>query len=66
MENLNDEQFNKYQVTIQFKMDDSFMGLVPTHRLYIDSLIDKGIIDYYGVSMETQRCWMIINAASKK
>ena len=66
MENINDDQFNKYQVSIQFEMDEEFMGLVPEHRLYIDDLIDRGIIEYYAVSMETQRCWMIINAMSKK
>ena len=66
MENLNEEKFSKYQVTIHFDMDDEFMSLVPPHRVYINSLIDKGTIDYYSVSMETQRCWMIINAATKK
>jgi len=66
MENLNEEQFSKYQVTIHFDMDDEFMSLVPAHRVYIDSLIDKGTIDYYSVSMETQRCWMVVNAANKK
>ena len=66
MENLNEEKFSKYQVTIHFDMDDEFMSLVPPHRIYINSLIDKGTIDYYSVSMETQRCWMIINAATKK
>lgn len=66
MENVNEEEFNKYQVTIHFEMDDAFMGLVPVHRVYINSLIDKGTIDYYSVSMETQRCWMIVNALSKK
>ena len=66
MENLNEEKFSKYQVTIHFDMDDEFMSLVPPHRVYINSLIDKGTIDYYSVSMETQRCWMIVNAATKK
>ena len=66
MENLNDGQLNKYQVTIHFDMDDDFMSFVPPHRLYIDNLINKGIIDYYAVSMETQRCWIMINAATKK
>jgi len=66
MENINNEQFSKYQVTIHFDMDDEFMTLVPAHRVYIDGLIDKGIIDYYAVSMETQRCWMVLNAQSKK
>lgn len=66
MEHINEEEFNKYQVTIHFEMDDGFMGLVPAHRVYVNSLIDKGTVDYYSVSMETQRCWMIINAPDKK
>ncbi|MEO6549093.1 MAG: hypothetical protein ABIN94_13895 [Ferruginibacter sp.] len=66
MENINEEQFSKYQVTIHFEMDDQFMSLVPPHRVYINSLIDKGTIDYYSVSMETQRCWMVINALTKQ
>jgi muconolactone delta-isomerase len=66
MDNLNEEHFSKYQVTIHFEMDDAFMSLVPEHRKIVDHLIDKGIMDYYSVSMETQRCWMIINATSKK
>jgi len=66
MDNLNEEHFSKYQVTIHFEMDDEFMSLVPDHRKIVDKLIDKGIMDYYSVSMETQRCWMIINATNKK
>jgi hypothetical protein len=46
-------------------MDEEFMPLVPAHRTFINELIDKNIIDYYAVSMETQRSWMIINAADK-
>lgn len=66
MENLNITGNIKYQVTIHFEMDDDFMSFVPSHRTYINDLIEKGIIDYYSVSMETQRCWIIINATSKK
>ena len=65
MEHLNEENFSKYQVTIRFEMDDRFMGYVPAHREYINTLLDGGTLDYYSVSMETQRCWMIINAHSK-
>lgn len=65
MENINDQQLKKYQVTIRFYLDDEFMNLVPAHRAYINEMIDKSIIDYYAVSMETQRSWMIINAADK-
>lgn len=56
----------KYQVTIQFEMSGNFMDLVPAHRTYINQLINKGVIDHYAVSMETQRSWITINAASKK
>ena len=66
MENLKDDQFKKFQVTIRFYMDEEFMKLVPQHRVYINDLIDKSTIDYYAVSMETQRSWIIINALDKK
>ena len=66
MDYLNQKELNKYQVTIRFEMDDNFMSFVPPHRVYINSLIEKNTIDYYSVSMETQRSWMIINASSKK
>ena len=46
MENINEEEFSNYQVTIHFEMDEEFMSLVPAHRVYINSLIDKGTIDY--------------------
>jgi len=52
MENINDEKFSKFQVIIRFYMDETFMKLVPAHRVYINSLIDKNVVDYYAVSME--------------
>jgi hypothetical protein len=65
MENINDKQLNKYQVTVHFDMDEEFMSFVPQHRVYINSLIEKNIIDYYTVSMECQKSWMVFNAAGK-
>ena len=47
-------------------MDEEFMSLVPPHRTYINYLLNKGIIDSYAVSMETQTSWITINAKSKK
>ena len=66
MENIEDKDINKYQVTLRFEIDDEFMGFVPAHRLYINSLIEKNIIDIYTVSMESQRAWVVINAGNKK
>lgn len=65
MDHLIDDHLSKFQIIILFYMDEAFMKLVPAHRIYINQLIDKGIIDYYAVSMETQRTWMIMNAADK-
>ncbi len=56
----------KYQVTIYFEMDDDFMSLVPPHRTYINYLINKGIIDSYLVSLESQRSWIVMNGTSKQ
>lgn len=55
----------KLQAIIKFTMDDNFRLLVPLHRTYINHLMNKGIIDSYAVSMETQTCWMTVNADSK-
>lgn len=57
---------SKFQVTISFYMDDQFMALVPAHRTYINYLINKGVIDSYTVSLESQKSWIIINATDKK
>ncbi len=41
------------------------MTLVPAHRTYINFLLNKGIVETYSVSMETQQSWIVINAYSK-
>ena len=41
-------------------------ALVAPHRTYINFLINKGTIDHYAVSMETQRSWITFNAENKK
>lgn len=56
---------SKYQVTITFDITDEFMEQVPEHRTYINYLINKGTIDHYAVSMETQRSWITLNAEDK-
>lgn len=58
-------KLTKYIVTITFYMDDSFMTLVPSHRTYINYLINKGVIDSYAVSMESYRSWIMMTAENK-
>ncbi len=61
-----DTAMKKYQVIISFEMDHDFMDHVTPHRTYINSLIDKNVIDSYAVSMESQRVWITINAETKE
>ncbi|WEK34199.1 MAG: hypothetical protein P0Y53_17060 [Candidatus Pseudobacter hemicellulosilyticus] len=55
----------KFQVTIHFEMDDTFNSLIPSHRAFINKLIEKGIVDQYVVSMETQRVWITISGDTR-
>ena len=55
----------KFQVTIQFEVNDEFGALIPEHRAYISKLIKQGIIDHYVVTMETQRVWITFSAEDK-
>jgi hypothetical protein len=56
----------KFQITIHFEMSDEFMNLVPSHRTYINVLINSGVIDHYAVSMETRQAWITLNAHNKR
>jgi hypothetical protein len=56
----------KFQVTIHFEMDDEFMSLVPAHRAWLNTLIEKGFIDQYVVSMESQQVWITCTAENKE
>ncbi|MFY7899320.1 MAG: hypothetical protein ACOVNY_03975 [Chitinophagaceae bacterium] len=55
----------KFQAIIKFTMDERFMTLVPPHRTYINYLMNKGIIDSYAVSMESQTSWITLNCETK-
>ena len=57
---------SKFQVTIRFEISDEFMSLVPEHRQFINELIEKGTIDHYVVTMESNRVWITINAKGKR
>ena len=60
------DKMKKFQVTIRFEMDDEFSALIPSHRVYINDLIEKGTIDQYVVSMESQRVWITFSAETKE
>lgn len=58
-------RMKKFQAIISFNMDEEFMTFVPPHRTYINFLLNKGVIETYSVSMESQQSWITINAYSK-
>lgn len=62
---LNSVKMNKYLVTVEFEWNEEVMELVVEHREYINSLIDKQVIEHYAVSMEIQTVWITINAETK-
>ncbi len=55
----------KFQVTISFEIDDEINALIPKHRKYINTLINKEIIDHYAVSLESKKIWITISAEDK-
>ena len=42
------------------------MTLVPSHRTYINLLINKGVVENYAVSLESSRAWITVEAKDKK
>lgn len=57
---------NTFQVTIYFEMNEDFTSKIPEHRAFINSLIENGIIEYYSVSLESFRLWIMMRAKDKK
>jgi hypothetical protein len=62
---MSEQNIRKFQVTIHFKVDSQFMARIPPHRLYISRLIENGVLDYYSVSLESMRVWMVMSAVDK-
>jgi hypothetical protein len=56
----------KFQVTIQFEMNEEFKALIPPHRTFVNRLIKQGVIDHYVVTMETQQVWITMTAEDKE
>lgn len=62
---MEETNLKRFIVTINFFMDEVFMSLVPSHRTYINYLINKGIIDSYSVSLESYRSWIVMICKTK-
>ncbi len=56
----------KYQAIVQFEVEEDFNELIAPHRVYINYLINKEIVDQYVVSLELQTVWITLNAESTK
>ena len=42
------------------------MQAVPEHRVYINHLINKMVIEHYAVSLESKTSWITLNAESRQ
>jgi len=63
---VNEDNLRKFQVTLQFVMDEHFMTSIPAHRKYINELIEEERIDQYLVSMESQTLWITLTGTDKE
>jgi hypothetical protein len=57
---------NKYQVSVNFYVDDVFMSHIPEHRKVINQLIHSQVIDSYAISADSGRGWITMNAPNKQ
>ena len=62
----NGKTMKKFQVSIKFHMNDEFMALIPDHRTYINTLIEKSVIDQYVVTLQSQKIWITMSAKNKR
>lgn len=46
-------------------MSDDFIGLIPKQKLFIDSLMKKGMINSYSVSIDYTKLWVNMIVADK-
>ncbi|MBL0358137.1 MAG: DEAD/DEAH box helicase family protein [Chitinophagaceae bacterium] len=58
------DYFDVFQIGLTATPDNRTFGYF-NQNLVSDYGYEKGVIDY-SVSMETQRCWIIVNVATKK
>ena len=56
----------KFQAIIKFTISEEFQELIPPHKVYVNYLINKDIIDQYVVSLELQTVWITVNAENYK
>lgn len=56
----------KYQVIIDFTVDEDFFELLEEHRKYINGLINRGNIDQYAISGDQNRGWITMTAHSSQ
>lgn len=47
-------------------MDNNFVSLIPDQRVYIDTLIAKGIILSYSLSVDRTKLWVVFSCQNEK
>jgi len=45
--------------------DEQFFNLIPAHRMMINTMIEKGIIQQYTINAERTKGWILFNCKNK-
>lgn len=49
------------EITLPEEIDEYFMKRIPSHRAFINSLINEGKVQSYTINMERSKGWMLLN-----
>ncbi|MFN0049284.1 MAG: hypothetical protein ACKVOU_09190 [Cytophagales bacterium] len=54
------------QITLPAFLEEDFLALIPEHRVYIDQLMNDGIITSYSLALDRSTVWITFNSKSEK
>lgn len=53
-------------ITLPEYLDEDFIALIPEQRSHIDSLLSKGVVTTYSLSLDRTKLWVTLNAKNSK
>ncbi len=54
------------EMDLPIPFDDEFLSLIPRQRAMVNSLMNKGIITSYAVSLDSGKLWLMMLAESEQ
>jgi len=53
-------------LSFDFSVEEEFTSFIAPHQTLVNQFIKNKVIDYYAVSMETKKGWIVFNTDSKE